>query len=202
MNRRMIIILSAIIVALIGIIVAGVCVLYSTDEPEGAGSSFVIENAPEDSVDVDSVPTLDHPLEETHPEEQAAALPPSFKVRNCGTGKENTLAQNEDNSIELIDQTGKSLWKTKLSDRICGEVLQVDCYSNGKIQYMIVEGSTVHVFDRLGREVNGWPLSLGNKAVSGPEETIAKGKKYYKVDCAGGAVYFSLGDKKILTQLP
>jgi len=211
MNRNMIIVLSAIILALIGIIVAGVCVLYSPASSDGARSSFVIENAAEDSVDVDSVPTLDHPLsekqtQESQPQEinsqQTQPQSTSFTVRNSATGKDNTLVQKEDNSIELIDHTGKSLWTVSLPERICGEPAQVDCFSNGKIQYMIVVGSLVHVFDRLGREVKGWPVNLSRKALSGPSETASKGKKYYTVDCEGGAVFFTLNERKILTQLP
>jgi len=210
MDKRMITILSAIILALIGIIVAGVWVLYSPSEKNSSASAFKIDNTPEDSVDVNAVPTLDHPLvredeqlsEQPQPEVQAPVQPSSFKVRNCGTGKDNTLRQNEDNSIELIDHTGKSLWKKQLSDRICSDVVQVDCFSNGKIQFLIVSGSVVHLFDRLGREVSGYPLELSHKAVCGPEETTKNGKKYYKVDCEEGPVYFSLKDKKIQTQLP
>lgn len=215
MDKRLIIILSTIILALIGIIVAGVCVLYSPAQRGDSHNAFKIENAPEDSVDIDAVPTMDSPLAEKQGgsgEDSKAARedskagaresqPSSFKVHNCGTGKENTLRQNPDNTIELIDHSGKSLWKKDLSARICGQVVQVDYYANGKIQFLFSAGSKVHLFDRLGREVTGWPLELSDEAVGGPSEVASGGKKYYKVECKGGPLYFMLKEKKIYKQI-
>lgn len=118
----------------------------------------------------------------------------TFTVKNSGTGKQNILRQNADNSIELIDEKGKSLWKKSLSGKICGSVAQVDHLGNGKIQYLMAEGTRLHLIDRLGREVGGFPMNLPAKAQKGPYAAQAKGQNCWKVVTATGSVYY---DKKV-----
>lgn len=118
----------------------------------------------------------------------------SFTVKNSATGKQNTLRQNADNSIELIDENGKSLWKKPLPGKICGAVAQVDHLGNGKIQYLMAEGTRLHLIDRLGREVSGFPMNLPAKAQKGPYAAKAKGQNCWKVVTVSGTVYY---DKKV-----
>lgn len=215
MNRRVIIVLCSIIVVMLGIIAAGVIYLYHDVEHN---SSLAYEYAREvveeqDSVQVEEMPKQDSVrvqidtlvAEEPEIESEVKAADVSrgpFKVKNSGTGKENLIRQNKDNSLELLDENGKSLWRKRLSSKIGGMVGQVDYFHNGKIQYLIVEGDNVHLIDRLGREVSSFPRKLSSKAIVGPEKVDVRGANYWRVDTEGGTVYLNLKKNQILNQLP
>ena len=118
----------------------------------------------------------------------------TFSVKNCATLKQNTLRQNADNSLELLDENGKTLWKKPFPGKICGSVAQVDHLGNGKIQFLMAEGQRLHLIDRLCREVSGFPMKLPAKALKGPYAAKAKGQNCWKVVTASGTVYY---DKKV-----
>ena len=125
-----------------------------------------------------------------------------FKVKNSATNKINTLRQNADNSLSLLDHNGKSLWKIAFPGPIVGNVEQIDIYSNLKIQYLIAEGNKLHLIDRLGREVKNFPLALGSKALGGPEAVKQGQNSYWSIKTEKGTVYFDRKNVKILNQLP
>lgn len=213
MNRRVIIVLCSIIVVMLGIIASGVIYLYHDVEQDG---SLSYEYAKEASVQTteqvpvqvpEQSPVQVDTLVEKEPEIESdikvTDVPRGpFKVKNSGTGKENLLCQNRDNSVELLDENGKSLWKKPLSSKIGGMVGQVDYFHNGKIQYLIVEGDNVHLIDRLGREVSSFPRKLPSKAIVGPEKVEVKGANYWRVDTEKGTVYLNLKKNQVLNQLP
>ncbi len=91
-----------------------------------------------------------------------------FKVKNCGTGKMNTLSQAENNSLSLKDENGKGLWGIPFKTPLCGFVEEVDYYANGKIQFLFASGSKLWLLDRLGRFVKDFPAELGKDVLLGP----------------------------------
>lgn len=214
MKRNTLIVLCSLIAVLAAIIVAGVSYLYSGvgSEPERDEEKTVVDNVsvadeyvPED---IAPEPRESKEAEQAKQEEQSLASSPAtpseFAVTNCGTGKRNTLRQNADNSLELIDEKGKSLWKMSLPGQIAGAVGQVDYYSNGKIQFLFCQGSKLHLVDRLGREVSGFPMTLPYEVISGPVKSQIKGKSYWRADTAQGPVYLTVlnNQTKILTDIP
>jgi len=44
----------------------------------------------------------------------------------------------------------------------------VDYYDNGKIQFLFASGSELHMMDRLGRKVSGFPVDVGKEIRLGP----------------------------------
>lgn len=209
MTRRTIITLCAVIAVLVGIVAIGVWSLYSGVSPEAPKS---VAQQPEDAAAAVAVPVAS-----TEPSKAAAEETPSkqervskavnvpegpFRVKNTGTGKTNTISQNKDNSIVLKDENGKELWKKPFGAKLCGMVGEVDFYRNGKIQFLMVEGSKVHLIDRLGKEVDGFPMTLQSKGILGPEKVSVKGTNYWKVLTENGEVYLNIKKKLILTGLP
>ena len=91
-----------------------------------------------------------------------------FKVRNSGTGKDNTLSQTDNLALQLKDETGKTLWSIPFKDPLCGRVEEVDYYANGRIQFLFAAGSKLYLLDRLGRMVTGFPAETGREIVLGP----------------------------------
>ncbi len=125
-----------------------------------------------------------------------------FQVKNSGTGKMNTLRQLEDNSLVLIDHNGRQLWKIAFPGKIVGEPVQIDIYGNMKIQYLIAEGSSLHLIDRLGREVKKFPLALPGAAKSGPKDIRSGQIVYWQIETAAGTVWFDKQKVTILNQKP
>lgn len=104
-----------------------------------------------------------------------------FTVTNCGTGKKNTLYQNDHLSICLRDENGKDLWGVPFKENLCGMVGELDYYANGKIQFLFAAGSKLYLMDRLGRFVKGFPVDLGAQVLLGPDVYDFTGAHGYTV---------------------
>lgn len=104
-----------------------------------------------------------------------------FKVRNCGTGKDNDFYQNDNLYLCLKDESGKGLWGVTFTEPICGRVQNVDFFNNGKIQFLFAFGSKLHMIDRLGRFVGGFPVELGKEVLLGPDAYDFTGGRAYNV---------------------
>ncbi len=123
-----------------------------------------------------------------------------FKVRNCATGKINTLYQNSHLSICLRDENGKDVWGVPFKSKICGYVQEVDYYNNGKIQYLFAAGSQMYLIDRLGRFVSGFPAETGKKIAAGPavyDFTGAKGYTAMLLHTDNTVGYYDLHGKQV-----
>lgn len=98
-----------------------------------------------------------------------------FTVTNFRTKAKNTLVQNANKSISLVNEKGKSVWTVPFEGDICGRVSDVDCYSNGKIQFLFASGTRYYVLDLLGRYVRGYPADTGKEILLGPEVHTLRG---------------------------
>jgi len=83
-----------------------------------------------------------------------------FVGRNHNTGKLEVLLQDRQNSISLISSDGEVLWADSLSSRISSDVMQIDYFKNSKLQYIFAADNKIHVVDRLGNELDGFPKSF------------------------------------------
>ena len=104
-----------------------------------------------------------------------------WTVKNCATGKNNTLVQNANLSLSLRDETGKALWTVPFSGKVCGTVCNIDYFRNGKVQFLFASGSKIYLLDRLGRFVSPFPLELGKKIALGPAAYDFSGAKKYNI---------------------
>ncbi len=123
-----------------------------------------------------------------------------YKVRNCATGKINTLYQNSHLSICLRDENGKDVWGVPFKSKICGYVQEIDYYNNGKIQYLFAAGSQMYLIDRLGRFVSGFPSETGKIIAAGPavyDFTGAKGYTAMLLHTDNTVGYYDLHGKQV-----
>ena len=81
-------------------------------------------------------------------------------VRNHTNNTREVFVQDAQNMVYLIGSTGTVLWQKQLDEQIIGEVKQVDVYNNGKLQLLFNTRSKIYLWDRLGRDVSGWPVTL------------------------------------------
>jgi hypothetical protein len=59
---------------------------------------------------------------------------------------------------------GKILWRAPLSDFIEGQTRQIDYLKNNKLQYIFATKEKIHLVDRLGRPVAGFPKNFSGKS--------------------------------------
>lgn len=85
-------------------------------------------------------------------------------VRNHYTDALESFVQDRDDRVYLVSNTGKVLWKKQLEAPIMSEVQQVDVYRNEKLQLLFNTREKVHLLDRKGRYVDGFPIELPEPA--------------------------------------
>lgn len=87
---------------------------------------------------------------------------PQF-VRNHRTGQMDIVVQDVNNTLYLISNSGKVLWKKRLIGAILGKVEQVDLYRNGRLQLAFATPFRVYVIDRNGNNVSPFPMKFGEQ---------------------------------------
>jgi hypothetical protein len=81
-------------------------------------------------------------------------------VRNHVTGTREVFVQDDAHRVHLIGGTGKVLWSRQLEGPIMGGVHQVDRFRNGKLQLLFNTEKRLHLIDRNGKDVGGFPADL------------------------------------------
>ncbi|WPP52606.1 hypothetical protein [Catalinimonas niigatensis] len=83
-----------------------------------------------------------------------------FVVRNHTDQTLEVLFQDEANQLYLTEPDGEIQWKDSLNSPIVGEVFQIDYFKNGNLQYLFATDSALHVIDRTGAYISGYPSYL------------------------------------------
>lgn len=81
-------------------------------------------------------------------------------VQNHQTKQKDIVVQDVENHLYLISNEGVVRWKKKVSGPILGRIQQVDLYKNGRLQLVFSTANKVYVLDRLGRDVDAFPLNF------------------------------------------
>ncbi|WP_421976243.1 hypothetical protein [Roseivirga seohaensis] len=86
-----------------------------------------------------------------------------YIVKNHVNNEQEIAFQDELHQLYLVDRTGNILWKKQLEGKINGAIEQVDFYANRKLQYLIFTDSAVHLIDRNGDDVEGFPVPFNTE---------------------------------------
>ena len=89
-------------------------------------------------------------------------MDPQFVI-NHRTKQREIVVQDVNNTLYLISNTGKILWKKKLIGAILGRIEQVDLFRNGRLQFAFATPVRVYVIDRNGNHVSPFPLKFGEQ---------------------------------------
>jgi hypothetical protein len=81
-------------------------------------------------------------------------------LRNHNTNGLDIAVQDDAHQLYLISGTGTVFWKKKLNEAIIGNVHQVDALKNGKLQMAFVTANALHILDRNGNYLPGFPVKL------------------------------------------
>ena len=84
-------------------------------------------------------------------------------VKNHVTGHYDVITQDTNNTLYLISNSGKIIWKKTLQSPIIGKVEQIDTYKNGRLQLAFATENRVYVIDRNGKDVDAFPLKFNDK---------------------------------------
>ena len=106
--------------------------------------------------------------------------------------QENELCfQDELNQLYLINSTGNLIWKKKLSETIKSTIYTVDIFKNGKFQMLFNTDNYLHLIDRNGNYVQGFPIKLPAKVTSHISLLDYEGNKDYRIflACADKRIY-------------
>ncbi len=115
---------------------------------------------------------------------------PAF-VLNHYTQEKEMLIQDSLHNLYLISKSGKILWKRPLNGPVMSEVYLVDFYDNTKLQYCFNTPQHIHLIDRRGENVAGYPIRLPAEATNGMLLAEYEKKNDYRifVACNNGNVY-------------
>ncbi len=95
------------------------------------------------------------------------------------------------NYMYLINISGEVLWKIPLAESPISKVYYVDCYQNGKYQYLFNTPNYIYLIDKNGKKVEDFPIKLKEAATSPMALFDYENSKSYRilVACADNHVY-------------
>ncbi|MBP8823209.1 MAG: hypothetical protein KBH07_06165 [Flavobacteriales bacterium] len=108
------------------------------------------------------------------------AMPPML-VEDYLSKTQQILVQDRDDRISLISCTGKVLWQRQLDGPILGGVEQIDRFRNDKLQLLLNTARKVYLIDRLGRDVEGFPVVLKAPASAPLSAFDYEGNREYRI---------------------
>ncbi len=90
-----------------------------------------------------------------------------YSVFNHNDNSREIVVQDEENNLYLIDRFGNILWKKEISGPAVSDIYQVDFYRNNRYQYLFNTRNYLHLIDRNGNYVSGYPIRLPSAAAAG-----------------------------------
>jgi hypothetical protein len=130
---------------------------------------------------------------------EAPALNAPQFVLNHNNRKQEVLVQDSNFKLYLIDRNGKILWTKALDGPILGNVTQVDVFKNNKLQLAFNTNNSVYLLDRLGRDVEHFPIKLKSAATAPMAVFDYSGSRSYRllVPCGKQLLNFGVDGKPV-----
>ncbi|MDP4267355.1 MAG: hypothetical protein Q8880_07970, partial [Bacteroidota bacterium] len=105
---------------------------------------------------------------------------PFVFISNNSNNRE-IAVQDVSNNLYLLDNEGTILWKKNIKEKIIGDINEIDYYKNEKYQFLFNTANYIHLIDRNGNEVEGYPIRL-NASSSNPLLVVDyKNDKSYRI---------------------
>lgn len=108
-----------------------------------------------------------------------------YILENANSANRNVVAFDRDNTMYLIDSEGAILWKKALEETPMSEVFAVDAQNNGQLQLLFNTTHAIHLLDRNGNYVEGFPISLPFHAANGLSAFDYNGNHDYRILLCG-----------------
>lgn len=85
---------------------------------------------------------------------------------NHKSNENELLVQDAKNNLYLVNATGNSLWKKEINETIVSDIYTVDAFRNNKFQLLFNTANYLHLVDRNGNYVEGFPVKLPARATN------------------------------------
>ncbi|MBN8703588.1 MAG: hypothetical protein J0M08_11015 [Bacteroidetes bacterium] len=87
-------------------------------------------------------------------------------IYNHSDKREDVFVQDNANKIYWVNCTGEIAWQMQLKDSIVGNVIQIDAYKNNKLQLLFATKNEIHLIDKNGNYLKGYPFKVKSTIVS------------------------------------
>ena len=124
-----------------------------------------------------------------------AILIPQF-VNNHFTKDKIILVQDANNNLVAINPKGEILWTKQINSEIKGEINFIDAYKNNKYQALFNTETQLHLVDRNGQNVEGFPKNLPTPTKFGHSLFDYSNNKKYRICIVGEDNFIYNLDKK------
>lgn len=116
---------------------------------------------------------------------------PAFPFKNHLSGENELSFQDARNTLYLANATGSILWKKKIGEPLRSKIYMVDIFRNNKYQLFFNTDNYLHLIDRNGNHVQGYPVRLPARATAPVAVFDYENNKDYRllVACADHKVY-------------
>lgn len=102
------------------------------------------------------------------------------------------VVQDARGQLYQISSEGEINWKIPLGAPLVAPAFQIDYYNNRKLQYLLLTDSLVHIIDRNGQEIEGFPKAHGvTQKINGIQLIDYDNTKRYRylIEAARGELY-------------
>ena len=110
---------------------------------------------------------------------------------NHKSNENELLVQDAKNNLYLVNATGNSLWKKEINEVIASDIYTVDAFRNNKFQILFNTANYLHLIDRNGNYVEGFPVKLPARATNALAVFDYENTKEYRllIACADKFIY-------------
>jgi hypothetical protein len=110
---------------------------------------------------------------------------------NHKSNENELVIQDAKNNLYLINATGNNLWKKKINEMVASDIYTIDAFRNGKFQLLFNTANYLHLIDRNGNYVPGFPVKLPARATNALAVFDYEGTKEYRllIACADKTIY-------------
>lgn len=112
---------------------------------------------------------------------EAPAVHGPWRFTNHYTKAREVLVQDSSNQLYLINADGRILWKRQLDHPVVGDVQEIDAFASGKLQLLFATEKYLHLVDRNGNNVEGFPVKLDQQASVQPTAVRYSAKSDYRI---------------------
>jgi len=112
------------------------------------------------------------------------AMPPQF-IKNHFTKQEMIVVQTKSNKLYALNSEGKIIWEKMIDSKIIGNINSIDVYKNNKYQALFNTESHLHLIDRNGNNVDGFPKKLPSQTTLGHSLFDYNNNKRYRIIIIG-----------------
>ncbi len=108
---------------------------------------------------------------------------------NCGFDIKDFILSDDGRNIFALGkkgemacfENGKLTWKKQLNSTVKSNLSIIDLHENGESFILVNTNTNIYLFDKLGKEVSGFPIELENNATNDVHFYRWKGKSYFLI---------------------